>query len=53
MYDKLERHNNRKVSYVINRKIEMVKNAILSFFKINKVPQTSILGKNYFLSTKK
>lgn len=34
MYDKLERHNSHKVSYVFNRRLAHIKSVILSFFRV-------------------
>lgn len=53
MLDKLEKHNNKKITYIINRRLGLVKNTILSFFNLNKAKNESIFGSNYLLSTKK
>lgn len=53
MLDKLEKHNNKKISYVINRRIEVVKNAVLSFFGLDNEPATPVFNQNYYFSTKK
>ena len=53
MFDKLEKHNNKKFAYVVKRRIGAIKNAVLSFFTTKKEEKTSIFGGNYLLSTKK
>ena len=53
MFDKLEKHNNKKFAYVVNRRIGAIKNAVLSFFTTKKEEKTSLFGNSYLLSTKK
>ena len=36
MFDKLEKHNNKKVTYVINRRLNLIKNTILSLLNLHK-----------------
>lgn len=53
MFDKLEKHNNKKITYVVTRRFNAMKNAILSFFNLNKGSKEAVFGSNYLLSPKK
>jgi hypothetical protein len=53
MLDKLEKHNNKKYTYVFNRRINLIKETILSFFGYKKVEEKTYFYGNYSLSTKK
>ena len=53
MLDKLEKHNNKKLTYVVNRRIRVIKDAILSFFTSEKDNETAVFSNNYLLSTRK
>ena len=53
MLDKLEKHNNKKFTYVFNRRISLIEETVLSFFNLNKNKETGIFASNYLLSTKK
>jgi hypothetical protein len=53
MFDKLEKHNNKKFAYVVNRRIGAIKNAVLSFFNVNKGEEKYNFNNYYYFSTKK
>ena len=46
MLDKLEKHNNKKLTYVVNRRIRVIKDAILSFFTSEKDNETAVFNNN-------
>lgn len=53
MFDKLEKHNNKKVTYVINRRLNLIKNTILSLLNLHKGKNEAVFSSNYSFSTKK
>ena len=53
MLDKLEKHNNKKISYVVNRRFNVIKNTILSLLTSFNRENSTIYNNNYLLSTKK
>ena len=53
MLDKLEKHNNKKFTYVMNRRFNLIKETVLSMFGFKKANNETIFNNNYLLSTKK